>query len=57
MADSTATAAAAAPAAKPQKPDEALYKEQLAKAEKEHSEVMTKYVRFKIGRASCRERV
>ncbi|EON96556.1 putative nuclear segregation protein [Phaeoacremonium minimum UCRPA7] len=47
MADSTATAAAAAPAAKPQKPDEALYKEQLAKAEKEHSEVMTKYKAIK----------
>ncbi|KAL1846093.1 multicopy suppressor of BFA (Brefeldin A) [Diaporthe australafricana] len=49
------TAAAAAPApTKPTKPDEALYKENLAKAEKEHTDVMTKYnaIKHKIELAS-----
>lgn len=36
-------APAAAAAARPQKPDEALYKEQLEKAEKTHKEVMNRF--------------
>ncbi|KAI3398802.1 hypothetical protein diail_8493 [Diaporthe ilicicola] len=49
------TAAAAAPApTRPTKPDEALYKENLAKAEKEHTQVMTQYnaIKQKIELAS-----
>lgn len=39
------TAAAPAPApTRPTKPDEALFKENLAKAEKEHEQVMTQLV-------------
>ena len=37
-------APAAAAAARPQKPDEAMYKEQLEKAEKTHKEVMNRFV-------------
>lgn len=39
-----AGATAATPAVKPQKPNVDLYNEQLAKAEKEYSEAMAKYV-------------
>jgi len=41
MADSSETAAAAA---RPTKPDEALFKGQLDKLEKEHKDVMNRYV-------------
>ncbi|TLD31207.1 hypothetical protein PspLS_02829 [Pyricularia sp. CBS 133598] len=41
MAEAATTTAAAA--VRPTKPDEAAYKEKLAQAEKEHSDVMTKY--------------
>lgn len=41
MADESAAAAAAT---RPQKPDEALFKEKSAKAEKEHAQVMAQYV-------------
>lgn len=49
MAAETATAPAtdAAPAAaRPQKPDEDAYKKALDKAEKEHKDVMTRFVCF-----------
>ena len=41
-----ATTPASAQAAKPVKPNVDLFNEQLNKAEKEHSEVMAKYVSF-----------
>jgi chromosome segregation ATPase len=43
MADSTTPAAAPAASTRPTKPDQALYDEKLAKAEKEYQDVMTKY--------------
>jgi hypothetical protein len=45
MADSTPPAAAPAASTRPTKPDQALFDEKLAKAEKEYQDVMTKYVR------------
>jgi len=42
MADSTSAAAASAD--RPVKPDEATYKDNLDKAEKEHKEVMNRFV-------------
>jgi hypothetical protein len=46
MADSTtaAPAAAAAPAARPTRPDEALFNENLKKAQKDYDDAMTRYV-------------
>lgn len=50
MASDSTTPAAAAPAAaastKPTKPDEALFNEKVAKAEKEHADAMARYVRL-----------
>jgi hypothetical protein len=45
MADSkTAAPAAAAPAARPTRPDEALFNENLKKAQKEYDDAMVRYV-------------
>lgn len=41
-----APAADSAPAARPTKPDENVFKEELAKAEKEHKASMDKFVGF-----------